>query len=83
MPLPMTGKPDDILDDLFHGCALRAYLEVLAESGLFPPDSEATRRRAYHYYEAELAAKNRRHPAGTERSAKPVRPRSQLVTDDA
>ena len=51
---------DDILDSLFHGCALRAYLEIYAATRQFPPDSETTRRLAYHYYEQELAEKNRR-----------------------
>jgi hypothetical protein len=51
---------DDILDDLFHGCALRAYLEVWAETKEFPPDSGMTRRRAYALYEAALAERNAR-----------------------
>jgi hypothetical protein len=50
---------DDILDDLFHGCALAAYLDQAAADG-GRPDSEATRRRAYRYYEEELARTNRR-----------------------
>jgi hypothetical protein len=50
---------DDILDDLFHGCALAAYLEVAAETGQWPPDSELTRIRAYRLYEEALAGKNR------------------------
>jgi hypothetical protein len=56
----MTADPDydDILDGLFHGCALRAYVEVMAETGQWPPDSEATKRRANHYYEEALAEKN-------------------------
>jgi hypothetical protein len=49
---------DDVLDSLFHGCALHAFLDQAAEEGRFPPDSEATRRRAYRYYEEELAKKN-------------------------
>ena len=50
---------DDILDDLFHGCALAAYLDQAgAEQGW--PSSEATRRRAYRYYEDALAAKDGR-----------------------
>jgi hypothetical protein len=54
---------DDILDDLFHGCAFRAYLEQAAlEQG--PPDSEATRRRAYRIYEEALAEKNRAKEIG-------------------
>jgi hypothetical protein len=54
----MADDGDSILDDLFHGCALRAYLEVMAETGQWPPDSEATKRRAYRHYEDALAAKN-------------------------
>jgi hypothetical protein len=48
----------DILDDLFHGCALAAFIDqAIQERG--PPDMEATRRRAFAYYEQELAVKNR------------------------
>ncbi len=50
----------DIFDDLFHGCALRAYLEQTAIGGVWPPDSEATRVRAYQLYEEALAEKNGR-----------------------
>jgi hypothetical protein len=54
----MTAEYDDILDGLFHGCALAAYLDqAAAQQGC--PDSEATRRRAYRYYEDALAEKNR------------------------
>ncbi len=50
---------DDILDDLFQGCALAAFLEQAArEQGW--PDPEATRRLAYARYEEALAAKNGR-----------------------
>jgi hypothetical protein len=53
----MTASDDDILDDLFHGCAWAAYLDQAAiEQGW--PDSEATRRRAYRYYEDALAGRN-------------------------
>jgi hypothetical protein len=52
----MTTNP---LDDLFHGCALRAYLIIYAEDRQFPPDSEKVRKVAYRLYEQELAAKNR------------------------
>lgn len=56
----MTGKPDDdILDDLFHGCAFAAFIDQAIEEG-GPPHLEATHRRAFAYYEQELAAKNRR-----------------------
>jgi hypothetical protein len=50
---------DDIWGSLWHGAAWRAYAELVAEQG-FPPDSEATRRRAYDYYERALAEQNRR-----------------------
>ena len=48
---------DDILDDLFLGCALAAFLEQ-ANAQRDWPDSEATRRRAYELYEQALAGKN-------------------------
>jgi hypothetical protein len=51
---------DDIWDDMFHGCAWAAYLEVWHQTGQFPPDLEATRRRAYQLYEDALAEKNGR-----------------------
>ena len=50
---------EDILDDLFHGCAFAAYLEIAAETGQWPPDSELTRVRAYQLYEQALAARQR------------------------
>lgn len=50
----MISDPDNVLDDVFHGCAFRAYLEICAETGHFPPDSEATRQRAYRYYEEAI-----------------------------
>jgi hypothetical protein len=50
---------DDILDDLFHGCAFAAFVtQATAERGW--PDSDATRRRAFDYYQDELARKNGR-----------------------
>jgi hypothetical protein len=61
----MIDDDDSILDDVFHGCALRAYLEVLAETGQFPPGSEATKQRAYRYYEEALAAKDAAKGQGT------------------
>ena len=46
---------DEILDDLFLGCALTAFLEQAhAQQGW--PDMEATRRLAYRMYEDALAA---------------------------
>ena len=54
---------EDILSDLFHHCALVAFIEqARAQQG--PPDCEATRRRAYDLYEAEL--RNRRVPISDE-----------------
>jgi hypothetical protein len=50
---------DSFLDNVFLGCAFAAYAELAAEQqGV--PDSEATRRRAYRYYEQALAEKNAR-----------------------
>lgn len=50
----MSELDADLFDDLFHVCALRAYLEQAYMQGDWP-DSEATRRRAYRHYEAALA----------------------------
>ena len=47
---------DDILDDLFHGIALAAFIDQAREQN-GPPDTEATRKRAFAYYEQALAAK--------------------------
>ncbi len=55
----MTAAHDDILDHLFHRCALAAYLDQAAEQRGWP-DSEATKQRAYRYYEEALAEKNAR-----------------------
>jgi hypothetical protein len=47
---------DSILDDLFHGCALTAFLkQAHAQQGW--PDEEATRLLAYRLYEQALAEK--------------------------
>jgi hypothetical protein len=49
---------DDFLDDLFHGCAFAAFIEQAhAQQGW--PDPEATRRRAFSYFEEALKTKNR------------------------
>jgi hypothetical protein len=53
----MSNTDDDILDDLFHGCAFAAFVEQAIKEG-GPPNSEATRQRAYRLYEDALAAKN-------------------------
>lgn len=58
----MPESLDDILDDLFLGCALAAYLAQAALAG-GPPDSAATRRRAYQLYEAALAARHQPGPS--------------------
>ena len=42
-----------LLDDWFHFCALKAWLEIAAETGQWPPDSELTRLRAYDLYETQ------------------------------
>ncbi|MBC7816367.1 MAG: hypothetical protein IAG10_05690 [Planctomycetaceae bacterium] len=55
----MTESLDDILDDLFHGCAFAAFVEQAAVTG-GSPCLEATRRLAYRYYEDALAARQRR-----------------------
>ena len=34
---------DSVLDDLFTGCALTAFLEIWARTKQFPPDAEAIR----------------------------------------
>jgi hypothetical protein len=58
----VTGDaPDDIWDDLFHGCALAAFLEQAAAAGGWP-DPEATRQRAYSYYEKALAERGAAGP---------------------
>ncbi len=49
---------DSILDDPFHFSAWAAYLDQMAIGGTCPPDREATRVRAYRYYEQALAEKN-------------------------
>ncbi len=55
---------DSFLGNLFLGCAFAAYVELAVEQqGV--PDSDATKRRAYRYYEEALAEKNAgKRPAG-------------------
>jgi hypothetical protein len=45
---------DDILDDLFLGCALEAFLAIAKTTGQIP-DPEASRQLAYQLYEEALA----------------------------
>ncbi len=53
------SSDDDIMDDLFLGCALAAFVEeAISRNG--PPGMEATRLRAYRLYEESLAE---RHPS--------------------
>lgn len=52
---------ETILDDLFLGCALAAFVE-LAKACQVYPESEPTRRLAYDYYEKALAKKNAKKP---------------------
>lgn len=54
----MTDALHALLDDLFHGCAFAAYVELAAVTGGVP-DVEATRRLAFRYYEEALAARGR------------------------
>ena len=60
----MTNElDDDIFDDLFHGAAWAAFVELTVELGHWP-DSETTRRRAFRLYEEALASRVRnRHSA--------------------
>ena len=53
----MTADLDDLLDDLFLGCALAAFLQQARAERCWP-DGEATRRRAYRLYEDALAEEN-------------------------
>ncbi len=57
----MGDRDDDILDDLFHGSALAAYLEQAAAQQDWPA-SEATRRLAFERFEQALAHRNAAKP---------------------
>jgi hypothetical protein len=48
---------DDILDELFHGCAFIAFVEV-SHACRGWPESESVKRRAYRLYEEALAELN-------------------------
>lgn len=56
----MTESLDEILDSLFHGCAVVAFVEQAILSGM-APELKATKWRAYQIYEEALAAKNAAH----------------------
>ena len=45
---------EDFFKNPFHGHALRAFVEIWAETKQYPPDSEAVKKRAYRYYEESL-----------------------------
>jgi len=54
----MITEPDEILDDLFHGCALAAFVEqAVADRGW--PAPETTRVQAFCLYEEALTDRNR------------------------
>ena len=46
-----------VAEDLFHQCALAAFVEVAREAGGWP-DSEQVKRLAYRLYEDELRKLN-------------------------
>lgn len=63
----MTEDLGELSNNLFHGCALAAFVDQASLEGGWP-DPERTRRRAYAYYEAALAAEQEsevRHRAAT------------------
>jgi hypothetical protein len=56
----MTVELDPaIFDDLFHGAAWAAYIEIAIATGA-PPDCEAPRHLAFQYYEEALAERHER-----------------------
>jgi hypothetical protein len=61
----MSSDLDEILDDLFHGCAWAAFAELVAATGCIP-DTETTRRLAYRYYEEASAEKNKAQTTSVE-----------------
>jgi hypothetical protein len=48
---------NDVLDDLFHACALQAFLTLAAERRDWPKYEE-TRHLAFSLYEIALSEKN-------------------------
>ncbi len=57
----MASRDDDVTRDLFHCCALIAFVEQAAAEG-GPPDPEATRLLACRLYEQELKKINAAKP---------------------
>lgn len=52
---PKAEEPaEPFLDDLFHGCALIAFVEQACIAGGWP-GSDVVRRRAYDLYEQSLS----------------------------
>jgi hypothetical protein len=64
----MTGS---ILDDLFHGCALVAFVEQSRQEQGWP-QPEATRQRAYDLYERLLASRHQGDDDVDETGPKPL-----------
>lgn len=50
---------DAFMEDMFLGCAFAAFVEEAAKAS-GPPCPDATRQRAYRYYEQQLAEKQGR-----------------------
>ena len=59
---------DEILDSLFHGAALAAFVEEACIAKDFPCPIK-TRKRAYRYFEDALAEKNAGHSVQSSRSS--------------
>lgn len=58
----MASELDTILDDLFHGCAFAAFVELaVADAGW--PRPNATRAQAYRYYEQALSDRGPEGPS--------------------
>ncbi len=76
-----AAEDDDIWESLWHGCAWAAFLDEAAERR-GPPDPEATKRRAYRYYEEALAEKNARQPPSAPRLESPGGGQHDDVGDD-
>ena len=47
----------EFFDDIFHACALAAFVDQAIEQQGWP-DSKATQMRAYSYFEQELRHEN-------------------------
>lgn len=67
---------DEILDDVFHGCAFAAFVEEARRRQAWP-ESEQVRVRAFDYYEQTVAAKNARRGGSCSRPAR-IPPRRLL-----